>query len=72
MRHAEHDVTDAFMARLLDQVFEQGDNALAPLQGEALLAEKFLVQEGFKQGRFLDFPVDLQPGLIRVAGPVAT
>ena len=53
--HPQHDLPDAILPRLLNQGVEKGDDDFPAFQGKTFLADEFLVQEFFKQDRFLEF-----------------
>jgi hypothetical protein len=71
VRHPQHQVPHAERGRLAHHVVEERDERLPPLDGEALLAEEFAVQERLEQGRLLQLTQDPLLLLAGEAGPVA-
>ena len=59
MRHAQNDFLNAAFGRALKQEIQSGNQGLATLNGEALLAHKFGVQEAFKRDRLVQLVQNL-------------
>ena len=53
MRHAQNHFLNAALRRALEQEVQSGNQGLAALNGEALLAHKFGVQEALKRDRLV-------------------